>query len=548
LNLVGMNDDAPGRTTSRLTVSITQGTTYHIAVSGKNGASGFILLALGIPPPNDNFAAAEVLTGVSAQTVGLITNASSESGEPVLPDIATAQGTTVWYRWVAPRRSHFTVAVGTDSFAPVIGIYEGDTLGSLTLVASREGAAWFEARAGRTYHFKVDSSSLRAGAFILSLLEADGAIRLGYSMHASVAFSRHGALVSVSDRGVVVQIAPDGESWVLPVKGEVDVATPAVAADGSVYVTTSRGLFAISKLGQLKWEKLVDEGFSGSPAVASDGTVLAHSDDGWLHAYTPAGKRRWRVRVPGISYASPVVAPNGTIYLGSDDGHVYAISAADGAQRWRLDTGGAVYSSVAIGGDGTLYVGNLGGRFVAINPDGTEKWRHQVGTAISSSACIGPDGTLYFGARDGKLYALRADGTLRWTYGTGDEIRGSSPAIDSGGTVYIGSYDLRLHAVNANGTLKQTYPTGGIIRSSPMVDDEFLLFGSGDGNVYFIYTGAVLAPTPWPMHRQNPERTGRRHSTSSPTIHTQPRSRTIATGGSATLSVNADGEDPMSFQ
>jgi hypothetical protein len=50
------------------------------------------------------------------------------------------------------------------------------------------------------------------------------------------------------------------------------------------------------------------------------------------------------------------------------------------------------------------------------------------------------------------------------------------------------------------------------------------------------------------MHRQNLQRTGRRTQAAAPSILTQPSSRAVAVGGSVTLTVNAEGDDTLSFQ
>ena len=61
-------------------------------------------------------------------------------------------------------------------------------------------------------------------------------------------------------------------------------------------------------------------------------------------------------------------------------------------------------------------------------------------------------------------------GTVLWEFETGDDVF-SSPAIGSDGTVYVGSYDKKLCAIKTD--------------------------------------SKGLAKSPWPMFRQNAQRTGR---------------------------------------
>jgi outer membrane protein assembly factor BamB/subtilisin family serine protease len=548
LTPVASNDDAPGRATSRVSFAVTQGTTYQIAVDGKGGATGYVVLATAMQPDNDNFSAASPLSGVSAQTTGNNTNASTEEGEPLLRDGEFTLGATVWYRWVAPRAGYFTVTAYSDSFLPVLSVYRGATLADLALERAGVDRALFRAISGATYYFAVDSGSPATGTFTLSLLEAYDGLTLGSPVNSSVAIGPGDSFALITSSGYLIYYSSTSGGWSRKLRGTLDVSTPAIGSDGAVYATTTRGVFAVSSDNTLKWEKLFDDGVSSSAALAADGTVYVHSDDGWLHAYTRNGSQRWRTRVPGVSYSSPVVGSDGTVYVGSDDGQVYAVAPLDGAVKWRFNTGGEIYASIAIGADDVLYVGNLAGKFFAINASGTQRWSYTAGGAISSSAAIGGDGTLYFGSYDKKLYAVSSSGSLRWTYATGDEIRGSSPVVGLDGTIYIGSYDKKLHAVTSTGAVKQVYPTGEVIRSSPLLVDTDLLFGSADGNLYVLDVGTVLATSPWPMHRQNAARTGRRVLASAPTINTQPVSRTVGIGTSATLAVNANGNDPLTFQ
>ena len=69
LTTVASNDDiASGNTASRVTFNVAAGTTYRIAIDGYNGLRGnvtlnWVLTPAGVPPANDAFANAQVLTG-----------------------------------------------------------------------------------------------------------------------------------------------------------------------------------------------------------------------------------------------------------------------------------------------------------------------------------------------------------------------------------------------------------------------------------------------------------------------------------------------------
>jgi outer membrane protein assembly factor BamB len=60
----------------------------------------------------------------------------------------------------------------------------------------------------------------------------------------------------------------------------------------------------------------------------------------------------------------------------------------------------------------------------------------------------------------------------------------STPVFDSAGNLYFGCHDACVYSVSARGELRWRYPTGAKVYSSPtLVDDRFLLIGSGDGQL-----------------------------------------------------------------
>ena len=204
-----------------------------------------------------------------------------------------------------------------------------------------------------------------------------------------------------------------------------------------------------------------------SPAIGADGTVYVGSATGTLfstgnlYAINPDGTQKWAFPPANVESA-PAIGVDGTVYVGSVEGDVdtannlYAINP-DGTQKWVFPTGSTVVSSPAIGADGTVYVGSVDNNFYAINPDGSEKWRFPTGDWVTSSPAIGADGTVYVGSNDFNLYAINPDGTQKWAFPTGGEVR--SPAIGADGTLYVGSGDGNLYAINGS--------SGGLSSDAP---------------------------------------------------------------------------------
>ena len=124
-----------------------------------------------------------------------------------------------------------------------------------------------------------------------------------------------------------------------------------------------------------------------------------------------------------------------------------------------------------IGPDGTVYVGSMDFKLHAINgKTGVKLWEFETGGDVTDSLAIGSEGTVYVGSVDSKLYALNGKtGDKLWEFKT-VRAMASSPAIGPDGTVYIGSYDKKLYAIKTDS-------------KGP-------------------------AKSPWPMFRQNAQRTG----------------------------------------
>ncbi len=182
-------------------------------------------------------------------------------------------------------------------------------------------------------------------------------------------------------------------------------SSPAISTsyyhNGYIYVGLLNGyLCAIN--GGLEW-KISTGAIYSSPAIGADGTIYVGSSN-YLCAIQEWGTFEWQFRAGDYAFdSSPAIGADGTIYVGSDDGYLYAVNRTE---KWRFQTGGDVDSSPAIDADGIVYVGSDDGYLYAINPNGTEKWRFQTGGEIDSSPAIGADGIVYVGSDDSFLYAI----------------------------------------------------------------------------------------------------------------------------------------------
>jgi hypothetical protein len=140
----------------------------NVIVNGINSAS--CLSSCIPPPPNDNFANAQVLPTISSGSVsGTNAGATKEPGEP--NHAFNAGGKSVWYRWQAPSNGTVTITTSGSNFDSLLGVYTGSSVGSLSLVASNDddpnggvtSRVSFTATSGTTYRIAVDGFNGAAG-------------------------------------------------------------------------------------------------------------------------------------------------------------------------------------------------------------------------------------------------------------------------------------------------------------------------------------------------------------------------------------------------
>jgi hypothetical protein len=142
------------------------------------------------PPPNDDFADAQIVNGDSASAQDTTSGATRESGEP---DHSTSNPAdadwwlgdhTVWYRWTAPVTGKVTIDTCAANIDSILAVYIGYSLENLSRVDDNNndfcGGGWgskvtFDVTADTTYQIAVgDAGGLRENTFTLNLsLEPD---------------------------------------------------------------------------------------------------------------------------------------------------------------------------------------------------------------------------------------------------------------------------------------------------------------------------------------------------------------------------------------
>jgi hypothetical protein len=161
---------------SKLTFRATAGTTYRIVVGDAGGATQntFTLALTSIPaPPNDNFAAAQLINGASTSVNGTNVSATRESGDPW----GGTGERSVWYEWTAPFSGSATFDTCTATYDSLLSVSISRWWGLEQVANANNGCSsgfgdklTFDAQKDQTYHIAVDGCcGAPAGTFTLSL-------------------------------------------------------------------------------------------------------------------------------------------------------------------------------------------------------------------------------------------------------------------------------------------------------------------------------------------------------------------------------------------
>jgi len=298
--------------------------------------------------------------------------------------------------------------------------------------------------------------------------------------------------------------------WFFEATGSDFRSTPAIAADGTIYVVerVSGTVYAVNPNGSEAWNYSIGVGVGSPIALGADGSLYIGTDNGAasvLLALNADGSEKWTTpfALNRETRSSVNFGADGTIYARTYEGYIYAIDPDTGSQIWRSPLlGGGSGSSPVVAADGSIYFGSFvaGDKLFALNADGTLKWGSDLGNTaivgIGTTASIGSEGTVYIGAWEpgsqGGMYALNStDGSQLWRHALNGVVQSSSSAIGADGHIYVASQRGILYALDpATGNESWTYD----FEAAPNEESPGPLLIAADGTIY-IYTcdGAVHA-------------------------------------------------------
>lgn len=275
--------------------------------------------------------------------------------------------------------------------------------------------------------------------------------------------------------------------WTRMLEGSVTPG-PVVGVDGSVLAASNAGvLHALDPTnGKDRWT------FSGggtygvdlstSPAVLGDGTILWPGPRSRLFALTARGRLLWQVESGGQPL-SPAVAGAHRVYVSDSAGHLTALEVVGASHRkvWTLDTGGQNYASATVGPDGTIYTASdnslVGVR--DLGERGVERWRFETRSLVEVSNGVAADGTVVLGTNDDDEFGVHADGSVAWTLHKGDYAYSSS-VVRPDGTAYFGDNSGYIRAVDATTGKVKFEVRGGAVPQATNIWTALAVDASGD--------------------------------------------------------------------
>ncbi len=496
LTVVATNDDYGIALTSEVGFTATAGTTYSIAVDGYDNETGMVTLSwlAEVPPINDLFANAIVLTGASGSITGSNNGAGKEPGEP--DHGGEPGGRSVWFRWTAPGTGDFKFHTTGSALETLLAAYTGASVNALTMVASSDplsGASGspvtFPAIAGTTYSIAIDGFLRQAGTLVLNWFMASdssitGTLQTlhtftnfsdGGSPHAGLVLSGntlYGTSLAGAGYGTLFKVDTDGTGYAilhrfLNNSEGANPFAPLLLSGSILYGTTRTGSGSGSGNGTVFAISTNGTGYTNLHRFsASTGFPVTNSDGAFSQAgLAISGNRLYGTTSGGGKWA------NGTLFALNTDGtaftNLYNFTPMSGSVGTNSD-GPNPYAALVLSGN-TLYGSALnGGPFgygtlFAIKTNGTDfKTLHEFSWSFDGGWPRGLSlaGNRLYGAGNGggvsgngSVFAINIDGTGFTNLYSFSEVLGSTFTNKYGANPFGGVqfYDNRLYGTALGG-------------------------------------------------------------------------------------------------
>ncbi len=226
--------------------------------------------------------------------------------------------------------------------------------------------------------------------------------------------------------------------WYRPIEAYIPQNVQIIAADGLLYLSTARGLYALN---------------------ANTGEVVWRYD-----TKLPLGN-------------SPTFSES-VLYVGGYDRKIHALDANNGIQLWEFSGAKAGYDTNPLVIEDKVIAGNRDGYMYAIGAQNSPNqgqliWKYKTGGPIHFSAAY-KDGVIYFASDDSYAYALRSNnGNLVWKSDKlpGDGYHSFWPVIYQDKVIFSAAPAYRMGIDPGTATVKDSNGNGyGTIRNMEVGD------------------------------------------------------------------------------
>ncbi len=171
----------------------------------------------------------------------------------------------------------------------------------------------------------------------------------------------------------------------------------------------------------------------------------------------------------------------GGLYLSTESGLVYCLAGKRGEILWKFEVSEELTSSPFLGA-GNIYVYDRANVLYCLSKKGRLLWKNEVKQKITTGITEFKK-KIYFGTEKGIFFALAtANGEELWRFEAGNAIS-STPVINDGRIIF-GCDDRNLYILAEKGRLLDKIKIENKIQPLPLVEKNFLYFGTDDHYFY----------------------------------------------------------------
>lgn len=211
-------------------------------------------------------------------------------------------------------------------------------------------------------------------------------------------------------------------AWYRPIEPYVPYKVQPIAANGKIYVSTARGLYAFNAgNGDLAWVYPTAVPLGHSPTIAtvnSKTVAFVGGYDRIIHAVDDStGKdvAGYTPYVAGAGFETNPLVINNIIYAGNRDGYFYALNAATGGLIWRYKTDAPILYSAAYKNNVVYFASNNSYAYALNAGNGSLIWKsaklpgsgfHSFWPVVYTQKSTGKDYVVFSGGENYRFSSL----------------------------------------------------------------------------------------------------------------------------------------------